>query len=429
MTPDLLNNLLRGSVTAVMNALLLFTLTKSKYGRNGTIAAAVIMFIADISSTMYLYFNADLTAVSHANLFTIIVLGLCLKPLSRSSIMQWMFSYLTTMNIMMMIVILSFQIGMLMPFIPHIHSLSRLVLFLMVIFLFHRYLLPLYRSAADNWPLFSVLVLCLALMLSYPFYATNDIIVTLQNYSQPLLLLIILTIAAYGTIFYSLKRLNAIHALETENLSIQYEKTLLSQAASTMAQRLELMDKVAEQNNLDSHDRRHVYGMLLQLLQQGETQEAMRCLELQLATKGPASKVYCDNKAVNAVTSYYAQMAEQNGIHTTINLNVPAQLPFDSLELALVIANLFENAIQGVLRIKNCRERVVQLSCTHKSRLIVQVVNPCTDDTMLDADGLPATKEEGHGIGTKSIVAFAASYNAELLYSIQDGSFRVQLLV
>ncbi|NCB71968.1 MAG: GHKL domain-containing protein, partial [Clostridia bacterium] len=48
MTPDLLNNLLRGSVTAVMNALLLFTLTKSKYGKNGTIVAAVIMFVTDI---------------------------------------------------------------------------------------------------------------------------------------------------------------------------------------------------------------------------------------------------------------------------------------------------------------------------------------------------------------------------------------------
>ena len=217
-----------------------------------------------------------------------------------------------------------------------------------------------------------------------------------------------------------------MHALETENLSIQYEKTLLSQAASTMAQKLELMDKVAEQNNLASHDRRHVYGMLLQLLQQGETEEAMRCLELHHPSSQPQG--YCE-KAVNAVTSYYAEKAVQLGIQTTINLKVPAQLPFDSLELALVIANLFENAIQGVVRIKDCRERVIQLSCVHKNRLIIQVVNPCTDDTILNADGLPATEEEGHGIGTKSIVAFAAAYNAELLYSIQDGQFRVQLLV
>ncbi|HKM07603.1 MAG TPA: GHKL domain-containing protein [Sphaerochaeta sp.] len=429
MTPDLLNNLLRGSVTAVMNALLLFTLTQSKYGKNGTIVAAVIMFVTDITSTMYLYFNADLTAVSHSNLLTIILLSFLLKPLSKSSIMQWAFSYLTTINIMMMIVILSFKTGMLLPFIPHIHSLSRLVLYLLVIFVFHRYLLPLYRSAVDNWPIFSVLVLCLSLMLSYPFYATTDIIVTLQNYSQPLLLLIFLAIAIYGTIFYSLKQLNAMHALETENLSIQYEKTLLSQAASTMVQRLELMDKIAEQNNLTSHDRRHVYGILLQLLQQGETQEAMRCLELQLATKHLTTKVYCENKAVNAVTGYYAQMAVQYGIQTTINLKVPAQLPFDSLELALVIANLFENAIQGVLRIEDGRERVIQLSCVRKSRLIVQVVNPCTNNTILDSNGLPATNKEEHGIGTRSIVAFSAAYNAELLYSIQDGQFRVQLLV
>jgi len=429
MIPELLNNLLRGSVTAVMNALLLFTLTKSKYGKNGTIVAAVIMFITDISSTMYLYFNADLTAVSHANLLTIILLGFLLKPLSKSSIMQWAFNYVTTMNIMMMIVILSFQIGMLLPFIPQIHALSRLVLYLVVIFSFHRYLLPLYRSAVDNWPIFSVLVICLSLLLSYPFYATTDIIVTLQMFSQPLLLLIILTIAAYGTIFYSLKRLNAIHALETENISMQYEKTLLSQAASTMAQRLELMDKVAEQNNLASHDRRHVYGMLLQLLQQGESEEAMRCLELQLATKQPTTKVYCTNKAVNAVISYYAELAEQHGIQTTINVNVPTQLPFDSLELALVIANLFENAIQAISRFEACKERVIHLTCVQKGRLLLQITNPCAEDTELDSDGLPASKEQGHGIGTKSIVAFASKYDAELLYHIKDGLFCAQLLI
>lgn len=426
---DLISNILRGSVTAVMNVLLLFTLTKSKYGRTSTIVAAALVFLADICSTLYLYLYADLTTVSHVNLLTIIVLGIFLKPLSKTSIMQWAFNYLTTMNIMMMIVIVSFQFGMLLPFIPHIHTLSRLVLYLLVIFLFNRYLLPLYRSAADNWPIFSVLVICLFLILSYPFYATTDIIVTLQIYRWPLLLLVALAVAAYGTIFYSLKRYSAVHALETENLSMQYEKKLLSQAASTMVQKLDLMDKVVYQNNLASHDRRHVYGMLLQLLQQGETQEAIGCLQVQLATKQPATKAYCENKAVNAVTSYYAEMAEQQGIQTTISLSVPAQLPFDSLEFALVIANLLENAIEGTLSIQEDRKKCITFHCFQKGRILLEITNPCRKNIVLDATGLPISNQEGHGIGTKSVVAFATKYHAELIYSIDQGLFTVQLFI
>jgi PleD family two-component response regulator len=39
----------------------------------------------------------------------------------------------------------------------------------------------------------------------------------------PLLLLVALSVAAYGTVFYALKKVTAMNALETENLEIQKE--------------------------------------------------------------------------------------------------------------------------------------------------------------------------------------------------------------
>jgi hypothetical protein len=40
-----------------------------------------------------------------------------------------------------------------------------------------------------------------------------------------------------------------------------------------------------------------------------------------------------------------------------------------------------------------------------------------------------AGKVEGHGIGSKSVAAFAKKYDGELLYKIENGAFRVRLLV
>ncbi len=94
-----------------------------------------------------------------------------------------------------------------------------------------------------------------------------------------------------------------------------------------------------------------------------------------------------------------------------------------------MIANLFENAIQAISRFEACKERVIHLTCVQKGRLLLQITNPCAEDTELDSDGLPASKEQGHGIGTKSIVAFASKYDAELLYHIKDGLFCAQLLI
>ncbi len=145
--------------------------------------------------------------------------------------MQWSY-LLTTFNIAMDdIIILSFHLGKLFPEPQHANTIIRLGLYIIVIVLFQRYLLTLYQSIVNNWPIFSALVVCIFLNLSYYFYVTDDIQNTLTTFKWPLFLLVTLSLAAYGTVFYSLKRFTAMYALEAENLKIQNETGLLHQAA------------------------------------------------------------------------------------------------------------------------------------------------------------------------------------------------------
>lgn len=108
---DLISNSLRGSVTSIMNVLLLFTLTKSKYGRRSNFLIVSLVFIIGIASNSWFYMYGNLTGLSRFNIVMFIVLGICLKPLSKTGVMQWSFNFLTTVNIMMMIIILSFHLG------------------------------------------------------------------------------------------------------------------------------------------------------------------------------------------------------------------------------------------------------------------------------------------------------------------------------
>lgn len=226
---DLISNILRGSISSVMNVILLFTLTKSKFGRNSTLIVAAFVFFINIASTIWFYLYGDLTALSRFNVVMFIVVGLALKPLTRLNFIQWCFTFLTTFNIAMMIIILSFHLGKLFPMPQYANIIIRLVLYIVVIFIFQRLLLPLYRSIVNNWPIFSALVICIFLNLSYFFYVTDDIQNTLITYKWPLLFLVMLSVAAYGTVFYSLKRFTAMYALETKNLKIQNETERLYQ--------------------------------------------------------------------------------------------------------------------------------------------------------------------------------------------------------
>ena len=244
-----------------------------------------------------------------------------------------------------------------------------------------------------------------------------------------LLLLSILSLTAYGTVFYSMRKLTVMHTLETEHLKSQHERTLYSRAVSTMTEQLQIMEQLAHEQRLASHDQRHFNSMLLGLLQQGEVEEAMMSLRKQNEITMRAGRVYCENKAVNAVVSYYGNLAEQKGLQAVFDLSVAEKVSVDSLELALVVANLLENAIEGVLLLPEASRGSIHLSCRQVGRLLLEVSNPCLDTVTLDPEGLPHTDQEGHGVGTKSVAAFASKYDAELLYSVQDGRFTVRLLI
>lgn len=425
----LISNMLRGSVSYTMNMLLLFTLTKSPYRRRSTILIAALYFFINIVSTFWFYIYSDLTALSHFSIVLYIALGLSLKLLSKTGFMQWSFNFLTTINIGAIIIILSFYLGRLFPYPQYANTVIRFILYLLIIFAFQRYLHPFYNSVANNWKIFSLLVICIFLNFSYYFYVTTDIQHTLLTSKWPLLLLSILSMTAYGTVFYSMRRLTVMHTLETEHLKSLHERTLFSQAVSTMTDQLQLMEKLAHEQSLLSHDQRHFNTMLLGLLKQGEIEEAIASLHNQNEINMQPVKVYCENKAVNAAVSYYLDVAEQKGIQVNANLSIPSQLPIDSVEFALVVANLLENAIAGVMLLPIELRGVIQLTCRQVGRLLLEISNPCMETVTLGPDGLPHATQDGHGVGTKSIAAFAAKYDAELLYSVQNGRFMVRLLI
>ena len=426
---DMMSNVLRGSVSAFMNVILLFTLAKPKFGRRSTIVIAVLVFDLDIVSAICFYQIGDLTALSRFDLVMFVVLGFALKPLTRASFMQWCFNFLTAINISMIIVVLSYHLGNFFPEPRYVYTVFRFVLYIAVILLFQKVLLPLYEPLVNNWSVFLGLVVCIFLNFAYYFYVTDDIVDTLSTAMWPLFLLITLTLAAYGTVFFSLKKITAVYALETENLKIQNDAMLLTQAASTMAEKLHLMDEVVYQHSLASHDRRHFNNMILGLLEQDEVEEAMNCLRRQNVIKHNKMISYCENKAVNAVISYYADMANQKEIQMKINSVIPMDVKIDSLELALVVSNLLENAIHGVSFLPEGREKYIHFTCLQVGRLLLEISNPYIGTVTFDQNGLPFTSQVGHGVGTKSISAFATKHNAELLYHVENGQFRVRLLI
>jgi len=423
------HDLLRSITTDIMLILLLSTMAMPKYKSRAVyvIVTAVILAL-NISANYYFYKSEDYTSVFYVNLAMLLVIGIVMKPLFTDRIMQWCFSYITMLNIHAAIVFVSFKLSRVFPYPMYANIYLRLILFSIVIFVFRKWVSKLYRKVLDYWHIYIFPILALfACFLSYFF--GGDIKDTLANNYIQLFLLILLGLSVYVTIIHSLKAITEQYKMREENQAIQAEREYLQLAADGMSERLKLMEEVSAQNSRTAHDRRHFNNVLLELLERGQTDEAASLLQRENQAVPNISRVYCENPAVNAAVCHYAEIAEQAGISAEISLDIPSGLSVDALELSMAISNLMENAIHSCELLPVGRTPYIRFTCRSVGRLLLEIENPCAEDIVLDENGFPVSGREGHGIGTKSVAAFAKKYDGELLYKVENGVFRVRLLV
>jgi len=426
---SLFPDLLRAVITDVMLILLLSTMATPKYRSKFVyIIATTIILVGNVSANCYFYLSGNYTAVFYVDLAMLMVIGVALKPLFTDKIMQWCFSYITMVNIYAAVVFLSYALSDIFPRPIYGNAYLRLILFSVIVVVFRKWVSKPYRNVLDYWHIYILpIVSLLACFLGY-FFGGDIQEMLIHNY-VPLMFLILLGLSVYVSIIHSLKTITKQYAMREENRKMQAEREYLQLAAGNMSRRLELMGEVSAQNSRAAHDRRHFNNVLLELLEQGKTGEAAALLQSQNKATPKISRVYCENPAVNAAVCHYAGLAEQTGIPAEIELDIPRDLTVDSLELSMVVSNLMENAIQACGRLPQNQAPWLRFTCRSVGRLLLEMENPCAEDTILDKSGYPVAGGEGHGIGSKSVVAFAKKYDGELMYRIENGVFRVRLLV
>lgn len=426
---SLFPDLLRAVITDIMLILLLSTMANPKYkSKTLYILSTAIILVVNVSINYYFYLSENYTAVFYADFTMLMVIGIVLKPLFTDKIMQWCFSYITMLNIYEAVVFLSYIFSDIFPNPAYGNVFLRLILFLVIVVVFHKWVSKPYRSVLDYWYIYILPIVTLqACFLGYLF--GGNIEEMLVNNYIPLMLLVLLGLSIYVAIIHSLKTIMKQYVMREANQKMQAEREYLQLAAGNMSQRLELMEEVSARNSRAAHDRRHFNNVLLGLLEQEKTGEATALLQNQNQMTQKISRVYCENPAVNAAVCHYAALAEQAGISTEIELDIPRELTVDFLELSMVVSNLLENAIQACGRLTDGTNPYLRFTCRSVGRFLLEMENPCGSDTALDENGYPFASQKDHGIGSKSVIAFAKKYDGELLYKIENCVFRVRLLV
>lgn len=305
--------------------------------------------------------------------------------------------------------------------------LIRTVISLPIIIVLYRYLRPFYLQMLTimkkGWG-----YLCLIPGLYYIIVIVNSIDLPLapEEY-RPIffnfLLSLLITVVAYSVIF-------ALFGTIIREAKMRDERQLLKIQMQAMERHSDILKEGDETVRIHHHDLMHYIAEIKGLIESGSTQEALHVLgSFEEQNENAAIPSYCNNPTVNAILAYYMQKAQHEGIIVEADCGLPEKLPAEPSELAMVLANAIENAIHACCMLPEGMERLIRIKTVPFPQLAIEITNSYTGTVEFDENGQPISTEIGHGLGSKSIAAFAKRHDGIVEYSTDGSLFRLRLLV
>ena len=235
-------------------------------------------------------------------------------------------------------------------------------------------------------------------------------------------------LSADGEVIGKLYALVDSTVLKQREYQLKSDAAILEMATNSMKERLNATEEILRQDRAMRHDRRHFEALILSLIQDGKVDEAKKCLEERMSQEPRGSRSFCENTTVNAALMHYVAIAERNNIRVKVSANIPHNVGVDEMQLAIAISNLLENAIHACDKVPEA-ERFIEVSAKYKQQLLLEISNSCSGQVKLDEDGHPIASEDGHGIGTRSVLDFVNKTGSNIRYIAENDIFKVRMLI
>lgn len=293
-------------------------------------------------------------------------------------------------------------------------SLANGIVFLTTVFCILKYVCPIYQSIAKyittGWHLliFVNIFFLVAVILSSVFP------VRLNSFNYPSVITFIFLcmsiLVVYPVIFSNIKNMSEVaikRAVENQN------KLLLAQIEQENSQLL--ADSQAR------HDRRHHNLVMLEFANTGDIDSLKEYLKKLVHSEDNIryDVKHCDNRTINTVLTVYERRAIENDIHVSISANASHNLSISPNDIVIIVANLFENAINATSKIKH-KNKLIDISIKENAhRLLIKVENTCKDKLAFD--------ESLYGIGISSVISIAQKYEGMYDFSAYNGSFSAKV--
>ena len=300
---------------------------------------------------------------------------------------------------------------------------ARIICIPLLELLIYKKVRPIYlsvqQSVEKGWYVFTgisaLFYVAMSLSVSHPTLITSR-----PEYIPAFILYLLLMPVIYIHIFSTLRNQQNLHRMKEQ-------ENILRLQVSNLTNRMEEFSTADEAFRVERHDFRHKMQAIADMAAR-EEYDKLRDLALTYreSIQVVPVKRYCALPVVDAVLSSYLQKGERKGIRVETAISFPSTLPVQDAELATVFANALENALHACEKLSK-EKAWVQVKVLSAPRFMIQVSNSYDGVVLFDKEGIPVSREDGHGLGTRSIVTFCQKNNAFYEFKATEDTFRLRI--
>lgn len=228
--------------------------------------------------------------------------------------------------------------------------------------------------------------------------------------------------------FYYLDKYNIISSVkqysETAKKLLEVEKKHLSSYL-----------KMQEETWKFQHDFRNHIQNLFYLCSSGNSQEAARYISHLIDNPVNRSKIILtQNHAVDGMLQHYSDTMEEAGIDVNISTMIPQELPFDDVDLCIIISNLLSNAQEACERIPEDSGIKPYVNVTihrRKNFLLIKVENSFDGKVIMQREHFLSIKRHAStvGIGLQNVQETTQKYHGLFKVTPHDTIFTAEVLL
>lgn len=218
------------------------------------------------------------------------------------------------------------------------------------------------------------------------------------------------------------------------------EKNKRTQEASSYYKNLKLFEiqyehlhSVIESMRHSRHDFHHHMNVLLSLLENEENTKAIDYLRsYQKAEEHRSYKKYCEHTISNSIFQYFSDKASYQKILLEIEASVPDKLPFEDIDISIIINNLLENGLEACSHVHSLAKRKIVFHLSYFNHCLVFTMDNTYNGSPLTSTdiGTYLSTKPGHtALGLSSIHNIAEKYNGTAKFEPKKNLFCSSVLL